>query len=76
MKKFISAKMINLADPRIGSKVIFKTDDFFAAAHRILNIETPVFKGGIFDKHGKWMDLALVYSLLGLLFLVFAVTAQ
>ena len=35
MKKFISAKMINLADPRIGSKIIFKTDDFFAAAHRI-----------------------------------------
>ena len=56
MKKFISAKMINLADPRIGSKVIFKTDDFFAAAHRILNIETPVFKDGLFDKHGKWMD--------------------
>ena len=48
--------MINLADPRIGSKVIFKTDDFFAAAHRILNIETPVFKDGLFDKHGKWMD--------------------
>ena len=23
MKKFISAKMINLADPRIGSKIIF-----------------------------------------------------
>ena len=44
--------MINLADPRIGSKVIFKTDDFFAAAHRILNIETPVFKDGLFDKHG------------------------
>ena len=49
MKKFISAKMINLADPRIGSKIIFKTDDFFAAAHRILNIETPVFKDGLFD---------------------------
>ncbi len=48
--------MINLADPRIGSKIIFKTDDFFAAAHRILNIETPVFKEGLFDKHGKWMD--------------------
>ena len=56
MKKFISAKMINLADPRIGSKIIFKTDDFFAASHRILNIETPVFKDGLFDKHGKWMD--------------------
>ena len=44
MKKFISAKMINLADPRIGSKIIFKTDDFFAAANRILNTDTPVFK--------------------------------
>ena len=48
--------MINLADPRIGSKIIFKTDDFFAAAHRILSIDAPVFKDGIFDNHGKWMD--------------------
>ena len=48
--------MINLADPRIGSKIIFKTDDFFAAAHRILKIDAPVFKDGLFDKHGKWMD--------------------
>ena len=56
MKKFISAKMINLADPRIGSKIIYKTDDFFAAADRILNLDNPVFKDGLFDKHGKWMD--------------------
>ena len=56
MKKFISAKMINLADPRIGSKIIFKTDDFFEAAHRILKTDIPVFKDGLFDKHGKWMD--------------------
>ena len=48
--------MINLADPRIGSKIIFKTDDFFAAAHRILSLDAPVFKDGIFDNHGKWMD--------------------
>ena len=48
--------MINLADPRIGSKIIFKTDDFFAAAHRILKTDIPVFKDGLFDKHGKWMD--------------------
>ena len=48
--------MINLANPKIGSKIIFKTDDFFAAAHRILNIDAPVFKNGLFDKHGKWMD--------------------
>ena len=48
--------MINLADARIGSKIIFKSDDFFAAAHRILNTDAPVFKDKLFDKHGKWMD--------------------
>ena len=56
MKKFINGKMINLAEPRLGSKVIFKTDDFFASAKRILNPNPPIFKEGVFDKHGKWMD--------------------
>ena len=48
--------MINLADPRLGSKVIFKTDDFFASANRIINPNPPIFKDGVFDRHGKWMD--------------------
>ncbi len=56
MKKFILGKMINLADPRIGSKVIFKTNDFFASANRIINPNPPIFKEGVFDSHGKWMD--------------------
>jgi len=56
MKKFINGKMINLADPRLGTKVIFKTDDFFASAKRIINNQAPVFKEGVFDNHGKWMD--------------------
>jgi len=56
MRKLINKKNINLAEPRLGSKVIFKTDDFFASAHRILKSESPVFKEGLFDKHGKWMD--------------------
>ena len=56
MKKFISGKMINLAEPRLGSKVIFKTDDFFASSSRIINPNPPIFKEGVFDKHGKWMD--------------------
>ncbi len=56
MKKFISGKMINLAEPRLGSKVIFKTDDFFASANRIINPKQPIFKEGVFDTHGKWMD--------------------
>ena len=56
MKKFINGKMINLAEPRLGSKVIFKTDDFFVSSNRIRNPHPPIFKEGVFDKHGKWMD--------------------
>ena len=48
--------LIDLAQPRLGTKVIYKTDDFFASANRILNPTEPVFKTGVFDKHGKWMD--------------------
>ena len=48
--------LIDLAQPRLGTKVIYKTDDFFASANRIINPNSPVFKEGVFDKHGKWMD--------------------
>jgi allantoicase len=48
--------LINLAQPRLGTKVIYKTDDFFASANRIISPTEPVFKVGVFDKHGKWMD--------------------
>ena len=48
--------LIDLAQPRLGSKVIFRTDDFFASANRIIDPSAPVFKEGLFDKNGKWMD--------------------
>ena len=48
--------LIDLAQPRLGSKVIFKTDDFFGSANRIIDSSSPVFKEGLFDKNGKWMD--------------------
>ena len=48
--------LIDLAQLRLGTKVIYKTDDFFASANRIISPTTPVFKEGVFDKHGKWMD--------------------
>ena len=48
--------LIDLAQPRLGTKVIFKTDDFFASANRIIDPSPPVFKDGLFDKNGKWMD--------------------
>lgn len=49
-------KYINLADARLGAKVIQVTDDWFAAADRMLQAEAPVWKEGVFDDNGKWMD--------------------
>ncbi|MDB0067737.1 allantoicase, partial [Candidatus Pelagibacter sp.] len=48
--------LIDLAQPRLGTKVIFKTDDFFASANRIINPLPAIFKDRLFDKNGKWMD--------------------
>ena len=48
--------LVDLAQPRLGSKIIFKTDDFFASANNIIKPEKPVFKEGLFTKDGKWMD--------------------
>ena len=56
-KKIIfTNSLIDLAQPRLGTKVIFKTDDFFASANRIINPLPAIFKDGLFDKNGKWMD--------------------
>jgi len=48
--------LIDLAQPRLGTKVLYKTDDFFASADRIISPTDPIFKAGVFDKNGKWMD--------------------
>ena len=48
--------MVDLAQSRLGTKIVYKTDEFFAPAKRIINPWPPVFKEGVFDKHGKWMD--------------------
>ena len=56
-KKYIFLnELIDLAQSRLGSKIVYKTDEFFAPAKRIINPWPPVFKEGVFDKHGKWMD--------------------
>ncbi|MBT3991809.1 MAG: allantoicase [Rhodospirillaceae bacterium] len=47
---------INLASPRLGSDVIYATDDFFADKSRLLKVEEPVFIADKYDEHGKWMD--------------------
>lgn len=47
---------INLAQPRLGTKVVFATDEFFAAKERLIDPSEPVFIADKYDDHGKWMD--------------------
>jgi len=46
----------NLAEPQLGGAVLQVSDDFFAAAKRMLAVQEPVFHADLFDEHGKWMD--------------------
>jgi allantoicase len=47
---------IDLAQPRLGARVLYATDDFFAAKERLIDPASPVFVDGKYDDHGKWMD--------------------
>jgi len=46
----------NLAEERLGAKVVSATDDFFAPKERLIDPADPVFIPGKYDDHGKWMD--------------------
>ncbi len=48
--------LTNLADDRIGAKILECSDDFFAEAKRMLQFNAPIFVEDKFDDHGKWMD--------------------
>jgi allantoicase len=47
---------IRLEQPRLGTSVVFATDDFFADKSRLIDPGTPVFIADKFDDNGKWMD--------------------
>lgn len=47
---------VDLAQPRLGSEVVFATDDFFADKSRLIDPAPPVFIPGKYDANGKWMD--------------------
>lgn len=47
---------VNLAHARLGTQVVYVTDEFFAPRERMLKTEDPVFIPGKYDTHGKWMD--------------------
>ena len=47
---------INLVSPRLGSEVVFVSDEFFAPAARMLDDQPAIFIANKYDDHGKWMD--------------------
>ncbi|MBO0663617.1 allantoicase [Jiella sp. MQZ9-1] len=52
----LTRRFVDLAQPRLGTDVIFATDDFFADKARMIDPALPVFYPDRFDDHGKWMD--------------------
>jgi len=47
---------VQLEQPRLGTRVTYATDDFFAAKDRVIDSAPPVFIDDKYDDHGKWMD--------------------
>lgn len=45
-----------LEQPRLGTQVVYATDDFFGAKERLIEPAPPVFIADKYDDHGKWMD--------------------
>ena len=54
--KRLAVGLIDLAQPRLGSRMVFSTDDFFAPMDRLIDPAPPVFFPDRYDDHGKWMD--------------------
>jgi allantoicase len=50
------ASLVDLASARLGGRVLFANDEFFASRHNLLKREDPVSIPDKFTKNGKWMD--------------------
>jgi len=48
--------LVNLASPKMGTKILAFSDDFFGDATRMLNDKDAIFIEDKYDNHGKWMD--------------------
>lgn len=47
---------VNLEQPRLGTRVVYANDEFFAAKERLIDAAEPAFVPGKYDDNGKWMD--------------------
>ena len=50
------SQWVNLEQPRLGTRVVYANDEFFAAKERLIDPAEPIFVPGKYDDHGKWMD--------------------
>jgi len=55
MKNFC-AQWVNLAEQRLGARVLFASDDFFASKDNIIKAGRGLFIAGKYTSRGKWMD--------------------
>ncbi|KAJ7390709.1 hypothetical protein OS493_022788 [Desmophyllum pertusum] len=46
----------DLSCNRVGGKILFATDDWFAEAENLLKPGPPEWHEGVFTSYGKWMD--------------------
>jgi allantoicase len=58
MKAYVAPfeKHLNLADARLGTRALWVSDDWFADVNRLFQPHPAVWKEGVFDDNGKWMD--------------------
>ena len=52
----LAPHLVDLAHPRLGTRVTDATGDFFAPKERLIDPAPPVFYPDRYDNHGKWMD--------------------
>jgi allantoicase len=48
--------LVDLASARLGGRVLFANDEFFASRHNLIKREDPAFIADKFTPNGKWMD--------------------
>ncbi|MDX1467884.1 MAG: allantoicase [Acidimicrobiia bacterium] len=48
--------MTDLLSEAVGGRIVECNDEFFAPADNLIKVSDPVWKEGVYDDHGKWMD--------------------
>jgi allantoicase len=49
-------RLVDLASARLGGRVLWANDEFFAEKENLLRPEKPVFREHEYTERGKWMD--------------------